>query len=255
MIIVTFSSQADVWADLGGWLVLLTLPFFAFLFRKGILYLILFLIAFQADAGFFWRPDQQLYQTESKAIKAYQNRNYKVASKLFQDSGNLYNLGNALAFSGDIQGAINAYKQELDKNPNNKDAQFNKEYLEKQLPPPDEQQRQNEDGESQDNRNNSDENSEQNQQDNNKNEQKNQEDKEQNNTDSQQQEQSQEKSQAQNQPTQEETQKELEQALAEYKRDNPYNQEEQQIINRINHDPSRVLRYRLLLQHQKGKIK
>ena len=58
-----------------------------------------------------------------------------------------------------------------------------------------------------------------------------------------------------NQPTQDQTQHELEEALADYEKESPYNQEEQQIINRLNHDPSRVLRYRLMLQHQKGKMK
>lgn len=259
----TFSTNADVWADFGGWIVLFTLPFFALMFRKSVLFLMLLLVGSQVEAGFFWRPDQEIYHTEKKAIEAYENRDYKRATDLFKKSGNLYNLGNALALSGDIQGAIESYKKELERNPDNKDAKFNKEYLEKQLPPPDEEQKQKEDGESQDNKNNSDENSDQDQQEGNQNEE-NKENQEQNehNQGNQNSEQNQEQAEEQKnegeaneQPTQDQTQAELEQALADYEKENPYNQEEQQIINRLNHDPSRVLRYRLMLQHQKGQGK
>lgn len=257
----TFSAQADVWADLGGWIVLFTLPFFALMFRKSVLFLMLLLVGSQVEAGFFWRPDQEIYHTEKKAIEAYENRDYKQATDLFQRTGNLYNLGNALAFSGDIQGAIESYKKELEINPDNEDAKFNKEYLEKQLPPPDEEQKQNEDGESEDNKNNSDENSDQDQENDNQNEENqknNQEEQSSENSEQNQQRESEEqksKGEASEQPTQDQTQAELEQALVEYEKENPYNQEEQQIINRLNHDPSRVLRYRLMLQHQKGQMK
>ena len=263
-----FSTSADVWADLGGWLILFSLPFFAMMFRKGGLFLILFLTGIQAEASFFWRPEQETYHTEKKAIMVYQNKDYKKAADLFQKSGNLYNLGNALAYSGDIQGAINAYAEELKKNPDNEDAKFNKEYLEKQLPPPNEKQKQNEDGESKDNKDNSNENSDQEQKDNkqenseqNEEQQNNQQTQEgqsseQNKHENEQSESDAEKeAQINNQPTQDETQQELEQALADYEKENLYNQEEQQIINRLNHDPSRVLRYRLFLQHQKGQMK
>ena len=257
-----FSSSADVWADLGGWIVLLSLPFFALMFRKGVLFLILFLVGIQAEAGFFWRPDQEVYRTEKKAVKSYQEKDYQTAGNLFRQTGNLYNLGNALALSGDIQGAIESYKKELEKNPDNEDAKFNKEYLEKQLPPPEENQKQNEDGESEDNKNESNEESEQDQQGDNQSEQKNdlQDEQENKNPEQNQQENSEsesntKKDQVNQQPTQDETQNQLEQALADYEKENPYNQEEQQIINRLNHDPSRVLRYRLMLQHQKGQMK
>ena len=252
----TFLRNADVWADLGGWIILLTLPFFAWMFRKGGLFLALFLLATNVQAGFLWRPDQEIYKADKKGIEAYQKKEYQSAVNLFQQSGNLYNLGNALAFAGDIQRAIDAYTKELEKNPANKDAKFNKEYLEKQLPPPEDQAQQNEDGESEENKNNSDEQSDQDQSG--KNQEKEQENESQNNNSNGQtenQESESQKDQSQHQPTQEETQAELEQALAEYEQESPYNQEEQQIINRLNHDPSRVLRYRLMLQHEKGKAR
>ena len=252
----TFSAQADVWADLGGWIVLFTLPFLALMFRKGILFLILLLLGIQAEAGFFWRPDQEVYLTEKKAIKAYENRDYRNATDLFQQAENLYNLGNALALSGDIQGAIESYKKELKINPDNKDAQFNKEYLEKQLPPPDEEQKKTEDGESEDNKNNSDENSDQDQQGGNQDtENQNEQNSEQNQQEHSESEEQKDEGETSEQPTQDEMQAELEQALVDYEKENPYNQEEQQIINRLNHDPSRVLRYRLMLQHKKGQGK
>ena len=54
------------------------------------------------------------------------------------------------------------------------------------------------------------------------------------------------------QPTQDETVSELEQALSDQPTEEPFNQKEQQILNRLNLDPSRVLRYRLNLQHQRN---
>ena len=72
-----FSTTADVWADLGGWLVLASLPIFALMFRKGVLFLLLFTCVIQAEAGFFWRPDQEVYHNEKKAIDAYQKRDYR----------------------------------------------------------------------------------------------------------------------------------------------------------------------------------
>ncbi|MGN0919807.1 MAG: tetratricopeptide repeat protein, partial [Alphaproteobacteria bacterium] len=251
-----FSGNADVWADLGGWVVLFFLPFFALLFRKGVLFLIFFLFAIEGEAGFLWRADQEIYHTQKKGVEAYQNREYQSASRLFQQAGHLYNLGNALAFSGDIQGAIEAYQKELEKNPDNQDALFNKEYLEKQLPPPEEPQKQSEEGESKDNKSNTNEDSDKNQQGNRQQESEQQSEAE-NQADKNQTPENNEQGthQSDTQPTQDETQEELEKALAEYEKEAPYNQEEQQIINRLNHDPSRVLRYRLMLQHQKGQRK
>ena len=89
----TFSKQADVWADLGGWIVLFSLPFFALMFRKGYLFILVFFVGFQAEAGFFLRPDQQLYQQEEKAIRTYQQRDYIKAADMFRKTQNLYNLG------------------------------------------------------------------------------------------------------------------------------------------------------------------
>ena len=63
--------------------------------------------------------------------------------------------------------------------------------------------------------------------------------------------QNQENTDKENQPTQDETKKELEQALAQEQTEPPFNQEEQQILNRLNKDPARVLRYRINLQHQR----
>ena len=217
------------------------------MFRKGVLFLMVLGIGMQTNAGVFLRPDQEQYALEEQAILAYQEKDYQTAASLFQQSGNLYNLGNALAFSGDIQGAINIYQEELKRNPENKDAQFNKEYLEKQIPPQENQQEDQSQNEEKNSDKNQDQQEEQDQQENpqqdsDKNTPKNQEDESKKNS-------------SETQPTQEETQAELEQALAEYEQKNPYNQEEQQIINRLNRDPSRVLRYRLYLQHQKGQTK
>ena len=258
-------SQAEAWADMGIWLVLISLPFMLLCFRKNVLFIFLIFVMSSAEAGFFTRPDQDLYKAEKQAVDAYRQGDYTKAQELFQEA---YNRGNALAFQGKIQEAIGAYEQALKENPDNADAQFNKEYLEKQLPPPEEKQNQ-EEQQKQD--------SNQEQKSDQDNQSQNQDESQQNDSESQENQEEQSQSDDQNssdenqaqppkktkdeqqdaktqnaEPTQDETIKELEQALAEQPSEEPFNQKEQQILNRLNLDPSRVLKYRLNLQHQRN---
>ena len=242
--------NADVWADMGIWLVLLSLPIMLLCFRRNVLFLFLMgCFIPSAHAGWFEREDQRVYRLNNQAVQAYRQGQYQQAYDLFQDA---YNQGNALAFQGQIEQAIASYEKALNENPNDMDAKFNKEYLEKQLQNQDKNQ-------SKENQDSSD-NQQQNQSDSdNQNENQNDSD-EQNETQSaeseksepeQQTEQQNESEQVQ-QPTQDQTVEQLERALADQPTEQPFNQKEQQILNRLNLDPSRVLKYRLNLQHQRN---
>ncbi len=154
------SLNADVWRDLGPFLLILTAPFFAFLFRRGVIYAFIFALASnmfgyasQAMASeWFLRPDQQEHKLLEQGVDAYHKGDYETAKGAFESlhkthgyaADALYNKGNALAHLNDIQGAIAAYDKALQINPNHAAAQFNKEYLQKQLPP----QQQNQDNRS-----------------------------------------------------------------------------------------------------------
>lgn len=245
----------EAWVDMGIWLVIISIPLMLLCFRKNVLFLFLVFVVPTAEAGFLTRPDQEAYRTEKQAIDAYRQKDYVKAQNLFKS---FYNKGNALAYQGKIEEAIKAYEQALKDDPNNQDAQFNKEYLKKQLPPPQENQKQKQDSEQ--DQNQSQDQSQESDSDNSE-DQKNKQDqsqqKEQNqNPDQVQEEQSQkdnQESESQNaQPTQDQTIQELQQALAEQPSEENFNQQEQQILNRLNSDPSRVLKYRLNLQHQRN---
>ena len=159
--------EFDAWADAGHWLVLLILPLFLLFFRKGFIYClpILLFVPMQSDAADAWNklwktPDQQaaelLEQQEYEkaaetfkrqdwsAIADYKNGNYEnAADKLSnkQDATSLYNRGNALAMSGKLEDAINAYDDLLAKHPDHQDSLHNKELVKKLL----EQQKQDQD--------------------------------------------------------------------------------------------------------------
>lgn len=132
----TATNQMEVWKDIGPWMILCLAPFFVLFFRKGVLYLLILGISFPAAASFFERPDQQAHAAVVDGVKAYRQGLYEEALKNFEQgrgSDALYNKGNALAFMGDIQGAIEAYKQALALNPTHAEAKYNKEYLERQM--------------------------------------------------------------------------------------------------------------------------
>ena len=146
----------DQWEDNGAWLILLVLPWAAWQFRKGVICLaILFLLplpknSYALEWQNLWRtPDQQAqrdYQQQqfSQAADKFQNPEWKAAAKYkaadfdnaaaqFQSLGNAYNQGNALAKKGQLKEALAAYEQAVKENPDNADAKFNKEIVEKAL--------------------------------------------------------------------------------------------------------------------------
>ncbi len=151
---------SDKWNEEGPWLLLIVLPLTAMLFRRGILFSIglIFLPAFFAlpdtvmafSWGDLWlRPDQQATElfhqgetdyasklfedNEWKATAAYRSGDYEKAAEQFAKKDNTranFNRGNALAFAGRLQAAIDSYEKVLSVNPQHKDAKFNKKLVE-----------------------------------------------------------------------------------------------------------------------------
>ncbi len=151
---------SDKWNEEGPWLLLIVLPLTAMLFRRGFLFSIglIFLPALFAlphtVMAFSWddlwlRPDQQatklFHQGETdyasklfednewKATSAYRSGDYEKAAEQFAKKDNTranFNRGNALAFAGRLQAAIDSYEKVLSVNPQHKDAKFNKKLVE-----------------------------------------------------------------------------------------------------------------------------
>ncbi|MDB9948938.1 VWA domain-containing protein [Porticoccaceae bacterium] len=146
----------DLWDDQGFWLVFLLLPIIVLSFRKGNIALILLAPLLFSDpvSALGW---QDLWKTaDQQAREALENGDAAAAQSLFKDpewrgsaaykagdyesainefldfddADSHYNRGNALAHSGDLDAAIEAYDQALAMNPEMEDAQANKELLE-----------------------------------------------------------------------------------------------------------------------------
>lgn len=123
--------------DLGPWFVLAALPLMAFLFRRGVFFLWLFVfMAVPAYADMFRRPDQIDYARMRQGYDLFQNGSYAESAALFETLPSdeaLYNRATAAAHAGDLNGAIGLYGELLKKRPDHTDGAFNKAYLEKLL--------------------------------------------------------------------------------------------------------------------------
>jgi Ca-activated chloride channel family protein len=149
----------ELWEDQGPWLLLLVLPLAALSFRKGVLcFALLLLLPLPRNShALEW---QDLWQTQDQqAQQAYRNKQFEQAATLFenpdwkaaaqykaghydkaleslknnQTAPGAYNQGNALAQSGQLEQAIKAYEKALSINPDDNDAKYNKERVEKAL--------------------------------------------------------------------------------------------------------------------------
>ncbi len=149
----------EQWAEKGPWLLLLVLPLAALNFRKGLLSVALLgLLPFpETSYALEWND---LWQTQNQqAQHAYQQEKYQQAAEQFespqwkaasqhkagqfdqaiqtlqddQSATGFYNKGNALAQSNKLAEAIEAYEESLKINPDDEDAKYNKEQVEKQL--------------------------------------------------------------------------------------------------------------------------
>ena len=164
------------WLEAGVWLMLPVLFLSALSFRRGLLTLLfIFLLPLPENSyAFEW---QDLWQTrQQQAQQEYLNGNYPQAAEQFNDPAwqaaarykadkklaedeqmppaktatGHYNQGNLLARSGQLEQAISAYDQALQLNPDNKDAQYNKELVEKALQEQEQEQEQNQKQQDQD---------------------------------------------------------------------------------------------------------
>lgn len=171
--VATDENQAtDQWREEGPWLVLLILPFAAMAFRRGWVFVFVLLVlplSEPAQASFWedvWLNKNQqgakrldegnptaaadiFRDGEWQAVANYRGGDYSSSAAQFAergDSRSLYNLGNAMAMQGDLATAIDAYEQVLEMDPDDVDAEYNRDLLKQIL---DEQQQQQE-GESQD---------------------------------------------------------------------------------------------------------
>ena len=165
------NKLGDQWQEMGPYLLVLLLPFLLGYFRRGTVLLLLpfcFLLSPQQSAyALEW---QDLWQTkDQQAQQKYNQQNYSEAAAKFKDplwqasaqykagdyqkavesfskfdsADALYNKGNALAKLQQLDEAIAAYEQALEKAPNHLDAQKNKSVVE-QLKQQQEQQEQQE---------------------------------------------------------------------------------------------------------------
>ncbi len=240
--------EFDVWLDRGPWLVLFCLPFALLAFRRGWLLALACVCILQPQPAlaFEWsdlwstkdqQGQKQLEQGDASAAAAtfkdpvrkgiahYQAGEYKEALEQFTDQStgtSLYNRGNALARSGDLKQASESYAKSLKLDPDNEDALFNKELVDKLL----EQQQQQQDQEQQQDQQNQEQQDQQDQQQSDSQEQSDQEQSEQEQQQSEQEQQEQSESE-QTEESEEEEQEQEQQQTQEEQQDGEQGEEQQ----------------------------
>jgi Ca-activated chloride channel family protein len=152
--------RADVWRDEGVWLAVLVLPLLASAFRRGWLcaWLLLAVLPLpRAAQAFEWnslwqRPDQRAARQmqaghPARAAKLFEDPQWRAAAQYLSgdyaaaaaalrgiDTADAaYNRGNALAKAGRLEAAIKAYDRALELDPNDADARYNRDLVEKLL--------------------------------------------------------------------------------------------------------------------------
>lgn len=179
----------DLWLDEGFWLIIVIIPLLLLSFRKGIVFVVVLapisLISPTLEASvwqdLWYTPDQQgqkalqngdaesaksLFEDQQwKASAAYKSQDYETAAANFKQGNSAddqYNLGNALARLGDLEGAIKAYDQALAMEPDMQDAIANRELLEQLKQQQQNQQQDQDQQQSQNQQQNQDQNQQQN---------------------------------------------------------------------------------------------
>ena len=134
--------QLDSWADQGHWLLLPLLLLAACAGRRGWLFCLPLLLALPQSSQAFefndlWlRPDQQgqrllaqqrpadaarhFQDPQWRGMALYQAGDYEGAARAFAEGSNAaahYNRGNALARAGELEAALDAYEQALERQP------------------------------------------------------------------------------------------------------------------------------------------
>jgi Ca-activated chloride channel family protein len=164
--------EADQWRDAGVWLAAALLPLLALGFRRGWIaaWLACFILPLPRAEAFEWRDlwqrrDQQGFEAmqandparaaelfndpEWRATAEYRNADFAASAATLSPLATAeahYNRGNALARAGELEPAIAAYDQAIERKPDHEDAIFNrdllKELLEQQQQQEQEQQQQ-----------------------------------------------------------------------------------------------------------------
>jgi Ca-activated chloride channel family protein len=169
-------ALGERWKDTGPWMVLLLLPFVAFSFRRGLLFvmplLVLpgMLVSTDAKAGLWddlWASKDKQAQTalaqDRAAEAAFLAKDPALAGEAFYRSGDFpgaaqswsqlnqadshYNRGNSLAQAGDFEAAIAAYDAALAEQPEMEDATFNRDLVEQMKQEQEQEQQDQEDSE------------------------------------------------------------------------------------------------------------
>ena len=152
------SLATDQFREEGPWLLLLLLPLASLVFRRGwvlVIVIAVLPVAEPAHASIWddlWRTRDQQAQRKLEegatgeaaelfenpdwqAVAQYQSQDYASSARTFgegDDTRSLYNLGNSLARQGELESAIDAYEQVLEMDPEDMDAEYNRDLL-KQL--------------------------------------------------------------------------------------------------------------------------
>lgn len=281
----------DLWDDQGHWLAILLIPALLLSFRKGAVVALVFaplLFSSNSVEAFEWQdlwqtPDQQgakalesgdagaaqalFDNSQWRGSAAYKAEDYSQAIDDFLNTDSAdahYNRGNALAKSGDLDGAIEAYNRALELQPEMEDALANRDLIEKLK----QQQQNQESSEQQDQseQQNSEQNQEQNQQQSQDQQQQDgeQEQSEQNNEPSQNQQEKEQQAQEQKDQQQEKEQQEQEQEKNKEQKESekeqqaaqaePTEEEKQaqqeidQMLRRVPDDPGGLLRAKFRYQ-------
>lgn len=200
-------------------------------------------------AGKFKEAAHTFQNSDWRNVSLYRSGDYKSAYENFRDkntSDSQYNAGNAAAFSGNYQEAIDAYDKAITLNPNNQDAITNREIIKKLLKKNNKQQsnkdKDNKQNKNQDNKqtaNNNKNNNKQNKDDKSQAQQKNMSENKSKNKDDNQKQQpqpSQVDKQKQDMPQQQPTSASMQQQ----------NEDKNQALRRIVDDPGGLLRQKFL---------
>jgi len=149
------SLATDRWREEGPWIVLLLLPLGAMAFRRGWILLVALAILPMSEPVYasiwddLWQTrDQQaralmeegaaaeaierFENPDWKAVAQYRAQDYAASAQAFaaqEDTRSLYNLGNAMARQGEFESAIDAFEQVLEIDPENMDAEYNRDLL------------------------------------------------------------------------------------------------------------------------------
>ena len=172
--------ETDTWRDMGGFLLLLPLLLAPFAFRRTRIGALVALAALGSGASsqaqgigdWFSRSDQRAadafaeerYEEAStefvdpawRAASLYRDGRYEEAAQVYGASPSPehgYNLGNALARSGQLEDALSAYDELLAGEPDHSDAKHNRDLVQKLLDQQEQQQEQEQEQQEQDSQN------------------------------------------------------------------------------------------------------